>query len=147
RLTVSGYADGREQRVSPLELFFDLVFAFAFTQVTTLWLEQPTWGGLGRGLLVVAVLWWAWASFAWLTSVADAEAGVVTVATLCATAALFIAALAVPEAFGAYRFAFGVAFFIVVAVFVSLYGVVSKDSPEQLAAVLHVAPIVLCGAA
>ena len=87
---MSEFAPQREQRVSPLELFFDLVFAFAFTQVTTLWLEQPSWGGLGRGLLVVAVLWWAWASFAWLTNAADAEAGVVTVGTLCATAALFI---------------------------------------------------------
>jgi low temperature requirement protein LtrA len=144
---MSGYGEEREQRVSPLELFFDLVFAFAFTQVTTLWLEQPTWGGLGRGLLVVAVLWWAWASFAWLTNAADSEAGVVTVGTLSATAALFIAALAVPEAFGAHALVFGVAFFLVVCIFVTLYAVVSKNTPEQLAAVLRMAPIVLLGAA
>ena len=143
---VSEVAAQREQRVSPLELFFDLVFAFAFTQVTTLWLEQPSWGGLGRGLLVVGVLWWAWASFAWLTNVADAEAGVVTAATLFATAALFIAALAVPDAFGSERLVFGIAFFSVVAAFVALYAVVSKDVPERLAAVLRMAPVVLCGA-
>jgi low temperature requirement protein LtrA len=144
---VSEFAPQREQRVSPLELFFDLVFAFAFTQVTTLWLEQPSWGGLGRGLLVVAVLWWAWASFAWLTNAADAEAGVVTVGTLCATAALFIAALAVPEAFGAEALTFGLAFLCVVGTFVTLYAVVSRDTPAQLAAVSRMAPIVLLGAA
>jgi len=58
----------RDRRVTPTELFFDLVFVFAFTQVTTLLIDDPTWGGLGRGLLVVAVLWWAWASYAWLTN-------------------------------------------------------------------------------
>ena len=60
-----------EHRVTPLELFFDLVFVFAFTQVTTLLLEDVSWAGLGRGLLVLAVLWWAWASYAWLTNTVD----------------------------------------------------------------------------
>jgi low temperature requirement protein LtrA len=143
---VSDFAVEREHRVSPLELFFDLVFVFAFTQVTTLWLEQQTWGGLGRGLLVLAAIWWVWASFAWLTNAADAEAGVVTVVVLAATAPLFVAALAVPEAFGAHRLAFGLSFFAVVAAFVALYVLVSKQRPEQLAAVLRIAPAVLAGA-
>src|ERR1700681_1117228 len=56
----------RERGVSSIELFFDLVFVFAFTQVTTFWLEHTSWGGLGRGLLVLLVLWWVWASYAWL---------------------------------------------------------------------------------
>jgi low temperature requirement protein LtrA len=143
---VSDYAVEREHRVSPLELFFDLVFVFAFTQVTTLWLEQQTWGGLGRGLLVLTALWWVWASFAWLTNAADAEAGVVTVLVLGATAPLFIAALAVPEAFGAHRLAFGLAFFAVVVAFVALFVIVSKNRPELLTAVLRLAPTVLAGA-
>jgi low temperature requirement protein LtrA len=142
---VSDFAVEREHRVSPLELFFDLVFVFAFTQVTTLWLEQQTWGGLGRGLLVLTALWWVWASFAWLTNAADAEAGVVTVVVLCATAPLFIAALAVPEAFGAHRLAFGLAFFAVVVAFVALFVIVSKSRPELLTAVLRLAPTVLAG--
>jgi low temperature requirement protein LtrA len=144
---MSDFAVEREHRVSPLELFFDLVFVFAFTQVTTLWLEQETWGGLARGLLVLVALWWVWTSFAWLTNAADAEAGIVTVVMLCAAAGLFIAALAVPEAFGAHRLGFGLAFFGIVTAFVALYAVVSKHRPKQLAAVLRLAPTVLAGAA
>ncbi|HEY2542498.1 MAG TPA: low temperature requirement protein A [Gaiellaceae bacterium] len=126
-----------EHRVSPVELFFDLVFVFGFTQVTTLWLEHPSWGGLARGLLVLAVLWWAWASFAWLTNSADAESGLVTSALLLSTSGLFVAALAVPGAFAAQRFVFGIAFFLVLALFVALYALVSKGEPDMLAAVVR----------
>jgi len=65
---MSDLAIDREHRVSPVEQFFDLVFAFAFAQVTALWLQQPSWGGFARGLLALAVLWWVWASYAWLTN-------------------------------------------------------------------------------
>jgi low temperature requirement protein LtrA len=137
----------REHRVAPTELFFDLVFVFAFTQVTTLWLEHDTWGGLVRGLLVLAVLWWVWASYSWLTNIADADAGLVWTVMVCATAALFVAALAVPGAFGAERLVFGVAFFAVVAAFVGLYALVGKREPDLLAAVLRMARTVLPAAA
>ena len=136
-----------ERRVSPVELFFDLVFVFAFTQVTTLWLDDQSWGGLGRGLLVLLVLWWVWASFAWLTNTANVEADLVLVVMLFATAALFVAALAVPDAFGGHRLAFGIALFVVVSAFVALYALVSKDEPDQLAAVRRMARAVLPGAA
>jgi len=66
-------ADGSEKRVAPLELFFDLVFVFALTQVTQLMSNQPTWTGLGQGLLVLAALWWAWGAYAWLTNYIAAE--------------------------------------------------------------------------
>ena len=137
----------REHRVAPTELFFDLVFVFAFTQVTTLWLEHDTWGGLIRGILVLAVLWWVWASYSWLTNIADADAGLIWTVMVFATAALFVAALAVPGAFGAERFVFGVAFFAVVAAFVGLYALVGKREPDLLAAVLRMARTVLPAAA
>ncbi|MDX6411620.1 MAG: hypothetical protein QOE91_1136 [Gaiellaceae bacterium] len=136
-----------EHRVSTVELFFDLVFVFAFTQVTTLWLEQTTWGGLARGLLVICVLWWAWASYAWLTNAADVEADSVLGVMLFATGALFVAALAVPEAFGAHRFVFAVALFTVLASFVGLYAIVGKREPDLLAAVLRTSWPVGSGAA
>src|SRR3954462_8182934 len=144
---MSDLAVEREHRVSPIELFFDLVFVFAFTQVTTLWLEQRSWDGLGRGLLVLAVLWWVWASYAWLTNAADADTGVVVATMLFATGATFIAALAVPEAFGRHRFLFAVAFFAVVSAFVGLYALVSRHDAELLAAVLRTARIVVPAAA
>src|SRR5947209_8636706 len=90
----------REHRVSPLELFFDLVFVFGFTQVTTLLHEDATWGGLARAMLALAVLWWAWATYAWLTNTLNPDEGLVTATMLVATAAMFLAALALPEAFG-----------------------------------------------
>jgi len=144
---VSSLLAESEHRVSTAELFFDLVFVFAFTQVTTLWLEQTTWGGLGRGLLVICALWWAWASYAWLTNAADVEADSVLAMMLCATGALFVAALAVPEAFGAQRFAFAVAFFTVLASFVGLYALVGRREPDLLAAVLRISWPVVSGAA
>jgi low temperature requirement protein LtrA len=144
---VSEFAVEREHRVSPIELFFDLVFVFAFTQVTTLWLDDSSWAGLGRGLLVLAVLWWVWASYAWLTNVADAGTGLVTAVLLFATGAAFIAALTVPEAFGAHRLLCGVALFAVVLAFVGLYALVSRDEPELLDAVLRMSRMVVPAAA
>src|SRR5439155_19164449 len=102
-----------EHRVTPLELFFDLVFAFGFTQVTAVLSDDPTWRGLGHGLLILCVLWWAWAAYAWLTNAVDPGVGAVWAAILVAMAAMFIAALAVPEAFGRHGVVFGVAFLIV----------------------------------
>ena len=54
--------------VTPLELFFDLVFVFALTQVTTLMASDLTWLGMLRGFAVLAVIWWAWVGYAWLTN-------------------------------------------------------------------------------
>jgi Bacterial low temperature requirement A protein (LtrA) len=58
----------QEHRVTPRELFFDLVFVFAFTQVATLLADDPTFTGIGRGVLVLAALWWAWAAYAWYST-------------------------------------------------------------------------------
>src|SRR5436853_4450759 len=58
-----------DERVTPLELFFDLVFVLAITQCTALMANHPTWTGLARGLLVLGLLWWSWVGYAWLTSV------------------------------------------------------------------------------
>ena len=127
----------REQRVSPIELFFDLIFAFAFTQVTTLWLEHATWAGLGEGVVVLALLWWVWASYAWLTNTADAQASIVWAVMLFATACLFIAALAAPTAFTGHGPLFGLALFAVMSAFVGLYALVSQPQRDQLSAVLR----------
>ena len=65
----------QEERVTPLELFFDLVFVFALTQVTAFMADDPTFAGMGRGLMILAILWWGWSGYAWLTSTVDPELG------------------------------------------------------------------------
>ena len=137
----------REQRVTPLELFFDLVFVFAFTQVTTVLSDNPTWSGLGHGLLILSALWWAWAAYAWLTNTVDPEVGAVWGAMLLAMAAMFAAALTVPDAFGSHGVLFGVAFLIVTVMHLTLYALGARGDPDLLAAVLRVAPSSLGGAA
>jgi low temperature requirement protein LtrA len=130
----------REQRVTPLELFFDLVFVFAFTQVTTVLSDNPTWSGLGHALLILGVLWWAWASYAWLTNTVDPGLGAVS-------AAMFVAALAVPDAFGSHGVLFGVAFLIVTVMHLTLYALSARRDPDLLAAILRIVPSALVGAA
>jgi low temperature requirement protein LtrA len=132
------YAE-REQRVTPLELFFDLVFVFAFTQVTTMLSAHATWSGLGHGLLILAALWWAWAGYAWLTNTVDADEGAVRGAILVVMASMFVAALAVPETFGSHGVVFGVAFLIVQVMHAALYALAGRGDPDLLAAVARMA--------
>jgi low temperature requirement protein LtrA len=136
-----------ERPVAPLELFFDLVFVFGFTQVTTLLSGNETWSGLGHALLVLTALWWAWASYAWLTNTIETEIGVVLAAVLVASGAMFVAALAVPEAFGSHGVVFGVAFLIVNAMQAALYTLGARGDRDLLDAVLRVVPWVLGGSA
>ena len=98
---MSGQPVEREQRVTPLELFFDLVVVFAFTQVTQLMAEDLTWQGLGHGLLGLAAIWWAWVGFAWLTNALEPEEGSVRAGMFGAMAAMLVVAFSVPGAFGA----------------------------------------------
>src|SRR5438034_6233409 len=99
-----------EERVTPLELFFDLVFVLAITQCTALMSAAPTWEGLAKGLLVLGVLWWSWVGYAWLTSVVDPEEGTVRLAMFAAMAALLVVALCVPRAFGGSALLFACAY-------------------------------------
>ena len=130
----------RVERVTPLELFFDLVFVFAITQVTTLLAAEPTWGGLLRGLIVLAALWWAWAAYAWLTNTLNPEEGLVRIAMFVVMAAMLIAALAVPEAFGDHGVIFGVAYLVVRAMHLALYALAARGDHDLLGAVLRMTP-------
>jgi low temperature requirement protein LtrA len=98
------------ERVTPLELFFDLVFVLALTQCTALMAYDQTWSGLAQGLLVLGVLWWAWVGYSWLTSVIEPEEGAVRLIIFVAMAAMLIVSLSVQKAFGnlALSFAFGI---------------------------------------
>jgi low temperature requirement protein LtrA len=142
---VSEQSSERERPVTPLELFFDLVFVFGFTQVTTLVSDNPTWSGLGHGLLILAALWWAWAAYAWLTNTVDPGEGAVWGAILVGMAAMFVAALAVPDAFGRHGVVFGIAFLIVNVMHLTLYALAARADRDLLAAILRIAPSALTG--
>jgi low temperature requirement protein LtrA len=88
-----------EARVTPIELFFDLVFVFSLTQVTALMAAELTVHTLVRAMLVLALLWWSWVGYAWLANVVQAEEGLGRFAMFAAMAAMFVVAVAVPEAF------------------------------------------------
>jgi low temperature requirement protein LtrA len=130
----------REQRVTPLELFFDLVFVFAITQVTLLMSDDPTWQGLGRGLVVLAALWWAWTGYAWLTNLLEPEEGPVRAGMFAAMAAMLVVALAVPEAFDAHGVLFGAAYLVARVLQLQLFMIAGKRDPETLTAVMRVTP-------
>jgi low temperature requirement protein LtrA len=129
-----------EERVKPLELFFDLVFVFGLTQVTSLLSAEPTWGGLVRGLAVLAAIWWAWAAYAWLTNTLNPEEGVVRLAMFVVMAAMLVLALAVPEAFDEHGVIFGVAYLIVRSMHLALYALAARGDHDLAGAVLRMTP-------
>jgi low temperature requirement protein LtrA len=112
---------GDEERVKPLELYFDLIFVFAVTQVTGLIVEDPTWAGLVRGLVVLGVLWWAWTAYAWLTNTVDPDEGVVRITMFGAMGAMLVASLAVPDVFGDDAFLFACMYALVRIAHLVLY--------------------------
>ncbi|TMK80791.1 MAG: low temperature requirement protein A [Actinobacteria bacterium] len=135
---MSDRRDERTHRVTPLELFFDLVFVFAITQVTTFLARTPTGGGLVRGVLLLAALWWAWSAYAWLTNALDPEEGAVRLAVLTAVAAMLIVSLAAPRAFGRDGVIFGLAYLVVRVLHVVLFGIASRGDRDMRHAVLRI---------
>jgi low temperature requirement protein LtrA len=122
----------REHQVTPLELFFDLVFVFAITQVTSMMSRHPTWTGVLHGMLVLAAVWWAWTTYAWLTSGNDVDEGGVRLAMLAAMGAMLGVALAVPGAFGSDAVFFGVAYLLVRVLHVILSWLMARAEPDRL---------------
>src|SRR5215210_1193561 len=116
-----------EERVTPLELFFDLVFVLAITQCTALMAATPTWPGIARGLLVLGVLWWCWVGYAWLTSIVNPEEGIVRLVIFAAMAALLVVSLSVPGAFGEDALLFACTYGIVRAAHIALFVIVGRD--------------------
>src|SRR4051794_31595622 len=129
----------QEERVTPLELFFDLVFVLAITQCTALMAHEPTWRGVAKGILVLGVLWWSWVGYAWLTSVVDPEEGTVRLAIFAAMAALLVAALCVPDVFGDTAVLFACAYASVRLGQIALFVIASRDDPGLRHSVLGLA--------
>jgi low temperature requirement protein LtrA len=134
-----------ERAVTPFELFFDLVFVFGFTQVTALMAADPTGRGVLRGMLVLAAVWWAWGAYAWLATTIDLEEGSTRLVMIGVMAAMFVAALAAPDAFGATGALFASAYLVVRLLHLVLYAVAARGQPELLAAVLKLTPTAVAG--
>ena len=133
--------DSFEQRVTPVELFFDLVFVFALTQVTGFLTDHLTWIGMSQGAAMLAALWWAWVGYSWLTNAVPAEEVIpARLVILVAMAAMLVASLAVPDAFDEYGVLFGLAYFVVRFLQVALYSLATGGTPETRQAILRLAP-------
>jgi low temperature requirement protein LtrA len=144
--------DAGEKRVAPLELFFDLVFVFALTQITYLMSEKPTWEGLGQGMLVLVALWWAWGAYAWLTNYIDTEQDTERLLMLAAMVAMLVAALATPHAFGDDALIFAIAYASVRWLHIFIWAEANEQADtagaiRTLARTALPAPLLLIGAA
>src|SRR3954454_24380798 len=93
-------AEGTEQRTTSLELFYDLVFVFAITQVSHLLLDHLTWQGAGRAAFVLLVVWWSWNYTTWVTNELDPDSAVVRLLLIGLMLASLLMAIAIPHAFG-----------------------------------------------
>jgi low temperature requirement protein LtrA len=91
---------GEEQRATTLELFYDLVFVFAITQVSHLLLDHLSWEGVGQSLVVLLAVWWSWNYTTWVTNEVDPESIVVRLLLIALMLGSLVMAIAIPEAFG-----------------------------------------------
>jgi low temperature requirement protein LtrA len=131
---------GRGARHAP-RAFFDLVFVFALTQVAGFLVDHLTWLGMLKASALLTVLWSSWAVYSWLTNAVPAEEVIpARLVIFAATAAMFVASLAVPDAFGEYGVLFGLAYFVVFLLQVVLFALATGGEPEQRRAILRLAP-------
>jgi low temperature requirement protein LtrA len=136
---VSGHSDEAAppvERVTPLELFFDLVFVFALTQATALLATEITWVNYLRGIAVLAAVWWAWVGFSWLTTARDAEGEWRRLPIVGAMAAMLVLGLAIPRSLAEDDLVFALAYAVVFVLFTVTYAVSVRDDPDMLRAVL-----------
>ena len=138
-----------EERVTPLELFFDLVFVLSFTQVTLYMADQATWAAVGEGMLILAAVWWAWAAYGWLTNAIDPDENVNRLCMFAAMAGMLIVSLSIPEAFGSEGLLFGCSYFFVRAMHLILYvrNTHQDGDDDNRSAILKLAPGLLLGSA
>jgi low temperature requirement protein LtrA len=119
------------QTVTFVELFFDLVFVFAVTQVTTVTAEHLDLEGIWRGILVFWLIWWAWTQFTWTLNPADTRHVVVQIVTLLATAAAFVMAASVSVAFADDALWFAVPYVVVRVLGLALQLRIAREAQER----------------
>jgi low temperature requirement protein LtrA len=123
-----GGTGSAEVRVSTIELFFDLVFVFAITQLTSLLAGDPTVAGLAGVVLIFGNLWWIYGGYAWLTNAVPPREPVLRVLMLLGMGGFLVVALAIPTALGGGGVAFGVGYLLVTLVHTGMFLLSSQES-------------------
>ncbi len=108
-------------RVSPLEIFFDLVFAFTLTQLTSVLAAHLSWLTVGKVLLIFGLLWWMYGAYAWLTNSRPPVHAAERIGLLAGMAGFLVVGIAIPQGFGSYGVVLGLGYLLVVAVHGFLY--------------------------
>jgi low temperature requirement protein LtrA len=136
-----------ERRTSPVELLWDLVFVFSVTQVTTLIANDLTWRGLGHGLIVLALVWWAWSAFVWAANAEEEASRALRAILLLGMLLVFVAGLALPSAFSGKATLFAVAYAAVRFLHLGLYALASRRGNASWSAISGFAVTVTIGMA
>jgi low temperature requirement protein LtrA len=126
-------------RVSTLEIFFDLVFAFTLTQLTSVLATRLSWLAVLQVLLVFGLLWWMYGAYAWLTNARPPVNTAERLLLLVGMAGFLVVGLAIPRGFAAYGYVLGLGYLVVVIVHTALYYRVNAN-------ILRVAPFNICSA-
>lgn len=132
---MSSVSAPKDQKVTFVELFFDLVFVFCVTQVVSLLHDGVTWRSVGEAVLVFWLVWWGWTQFTWALNAADTTHPRVEVATLVATGAAFFLAVGIPLAFHGRSLWFASTYVAVRVLGLLLYDWVAWADVSQRAAV------------
>jgi len=122
-----------DQKVTFVELFFDLVFVFAITQVTKYVVDDLSWDGAAEALLLFWMIWWAWTQFTWALNPADTTHGAVRIVTLVATAVGFLIAVNVPGAYDESGLWFAVPYVVVRLLGLGIYTAAAAGEGQRRA--------------
>jgi low temperature requirement protein LtrA len=133
--TETGQEAVAERRTSAVELLWDLVFVFAITQVTVSLAHEPTWARFGEGMLLLALVWWAWSAFVWASNAESEDSRALRGYLLLATVLIFIVGLALPQASGAEGALFAVSYALVRFLHLALYAHASRQGNASWSAI------------
>ena len=130
--------DHGPNRVTTLELFFDLVFVFTITQLTAVLYHAPTLRSLAQVVLMLGVIWWMYGGYAWMTNAVSAHTTNRRLLLLGGMGGYFVLALSIPSAFSSSGLAFGLAYLVVVGVHSTLFARASSANVTK--AILRLTP-------
>jgi low temperature requirement protein LtrA len=135
------------RRTSPVELLWDLVFVFAVTQTTTLLAHDLSWQGFGQGMLVLALVWWAWSAYVWAANAEQEDSRALRGVLLVGMVFIFVAGLALPHAWGDRATLFACAYAGVRLLHLALYAHASRRGQASWSAIAGFAVTVVIGMA